>query len=214
MPTVSSIASAFNASPGAGVKLGNAGLRQLREDEVAGLYGELRDRVDVSDEARGKLALGDILKALDAQNAKHLSDTLAASEARRADSARIKSLADQLYAEAHAALGSYSEPAPYAVIRDQGGNAVGQINQSGGSVFNSDWLAHNGGAQLLKTVNEVWDTTGDGQVAKKAQFDILKKSLSGGASIALTGIDVVPAALGGDRLSGLLEQLASALAAG
>src|SRR3546814_17390542 len=97
---------------------------------------ELRDRVEISAEAKSKLLLGDILKALDAQNAKHLSDTLAASAARSTESARIKSLADQLYAEAHAALGSYSEPTPYAVIKDKDGTVVGSVNQGGGVAFN------------------------------------------------------------------------------
>lgn len=197
----------------AAIKLGSAGLRRLGEAETADLYKELRDRVEISAEAKSKLSLGDILKALDAQNAKHLSDTLAASEARQADSAKIKSLADQLYAEAHAALGSYSEPTPYAVIKGRDGTVVGTVNQGGGVAFNSDWLAKNGAAQLLKAVNEVWTATDDGRVAKKAQFDILKKRLPGDASIALTGIDVVPPPFGGDRFADLLEQLTSALAA-
>src|SRR3546814_16379102 len=105
----------------AAVNLGSAGLRKLGAEETAGLYKELRDRVEISAEAKSKLSLGDILKALDAQNAKHLSDTLAASAARSTESARIKSLADQLYAEAHAALGSNSEPTPSAVLNKKDG---------------------------------------------------------------------------------------------
>src|SRR3546814_16801219 len=83
----------------AAVNLGSGGLRKRGAEETAGLYKERRDRVEISAEAKSKLSLGDILKALDAQNAKHLSDTLAASAARSTESARIKSLADQLYAE-------------------------------------------------------------------------------------------------------------------
>src|SRR3546814_9601399 len=81
----------------AAVNLGSAGLRKLGAEETAGLYKELRDRVEISAEAKSKLSLGDILKALDAQNAKHLSDTLAAYAARSTESARIKRSEEHTY---------------------------------------------------------------------------------------------------------------------
>src|SRR3546814_8370232 len=89
---------------------------------------------------------------------------------------------------------------------------VGSVNQGGGVAFNSDWLKDNGGAQLLKAIDDVWNTTDDSQIAKKLQSDILKKTLGDHATVALTGVDVVPPTLGGDKLSDLLGQLTSALA--
>ena len=72
MTTVNNIESSLNVSleslkgaPASGTSLASSDLRKLSEEQAAGLYKELRDRIDLSDEAKSKLSLGDILKNID-----------------------------------------------------------------------------------------------------------------------------------------------------
>ena len=193
------------------ISLGSAGLRQVGFEETFSVYKDLRDQVNLSDEARNRMGLGEILKALDAQNSRHLADVLERSNERSSTSANIKALADQLYAEVHAQKGSYVEPIPYAIIRDRDGREVGKIGQGGGISLNGDWAAQKDAAKILELIRETLSASRDDQATKRLLFQRLETALGDLGSIERTGTDVVPPRFGDEKLQRIRDELTAAL---
>lgn len=196
-----------------GISLADAGLRQVGFEETFSVYKDLRDRVNLSEEARNRMSLGEILRTLDAQNSKHLADVLERSAERSARSANIKALADQLYAEVHAQKGAYVEPTPYALIRDRNGQEVGKIGQGGGISLNGDWAAQKDAAKILELIRETLSVSRDDQAAKRLLFRKLEGALGDLGGIERTGVDVVPPRFGDENLQRIQDELSAALSA-